>query len=171
MQIIGLFKLFHQTLIEAVRMQDILVFYRDIDDTSRDLILGNLKSQDLLVRERELVENDNIAVAFLERLATVQCVDRLQLDGLTVGGLGLLLVGQLDTDLVNIILDLRIIVEREVKEEIVTDSIDVVHHSTDAVLVLMNAKVLTLGTNDSPGVACHHILRHTHVRVVIASHF
>ena len=74
--------MFQQVLVEAVSIEDILILDGDIDHTARNLVLRYLQTQNLLVRERQLVDHDDVTVRLLEALGIVEGIDWRKLNGL-----------------------------------------------------------------------------------------
>ena len=74
--------MFQQVLVEAVSIEDILILDGDIDHTPGNLVLRYLQTQNLLVRERQLVDHDDVTVRLLEALGTVERIDWRKLNGL-----------------------------------------------------------------------------------------
>lgn len=124
---------FEDVRIETVRMEDVLVFNGQCNQTSADLVLGDFKAEYLFVRESQLGQHQHIAVMLLELLGKVERIDRCQFDRLRVGSLGLFLVGQLDTQLFDVVGYLRPVLQRVINEKVVTDGIDIIDHGFHAV--------------------------------------
>jgi len=160
----------HQLGTEAIGMKNIGIVDIQIDDTTGDLVLTNLQREDFLIGEGELVQHEDIPIGFLKAGSLVECEDRLELNSLRVRGFGLFLVGELDTDLIDVVLDLRGVIEGEVNEEVVIDAVDIVDDSTDAIGTGMEVEELPPCAIDSPGITSHRTLGHADLWIGVVLH-
>ena len=97
--------------VEAVRIENVVILDCHCDDAAAYLILRNLDAQNLLVRERQLGYYKHVAVFLLEPLSESEGVSRSKFYGLRIGGLDLLLVRELDTHLLDVVGNLRLVLE------------------------------------------------------------
>ena len=80
-----------------------------MDVSTGDLTLCQLNGQDLIVGEGHLLQHHHIAVAPAEAGGLIQKQYRLQTHNLMIGGLLLLLVGQRETQLIDVKLQVGLI--------------------------------------------------------------
>ena len=164
-----LLQVYQQFWREAVGIKDVTVVDVEIADTAAYLVLGDFKAELLFFGEGELLEDDDIAVGLGEVVGMVDHVHRGELDGLRVRGLELLFVHQLQADLGNVILDVALVLQREVDEEVVADGVDVVHLRTDSILFAVHTEALAAAHEDGPAETGHVALCHAHLRVGVVT--
>ena len=99
----------------------------------------------------------------------VDHVHRGELDGLRVRGLELLFVHQFQSDLGDVVLDVALVLQREVDKEVVTDSVDVVNLRTDTILLAVHTEAFAAAGEDGPAETGHVALRHAHLRVGVVA--
>ena len=165
----SLLKVYQQLRCKAVGIEDVTVVDVEIADAAAYLVLGDFKTQLLLFGEGELLEDDDIAVGFGEVVGMVDHVHRGELDGLRVRGLELLFVHQLQADLGDVVLDVALVLQGKVDEEVVTNGVDVVHLSTDAILLAVHTEALAAAREYGPAETGHVALRHAHLRVDVVA--
>ena len=146
--------------IEAVRMEDVLVFEGQHDDPSADLVLGYFNAQHLLVGEGQLGQHHHVAVVLPELPRGVEREHGRQLNGLRVGRLGFLLVRELHADFLDVVGNLRFVAHRKVDEEVIPDGVDVVDRGLHPVRPRHDLVVLAPAAVHRPRIACH--LGHGH---------
>ena len=164
-----LLQVYQQLRSETVGIENVTVVDVEIADTAAYLVLCDFKAELLLFGEGEFLENNDIAVGLGEVVGMVDHVHRGELDGLRVRGLELFFVHQLQTDLGDVVLDVALVLQREVDEEVVADGVDVVHLRTDAVLLAVHTEALATAREDGPAKTGHVALRHAHLRVGVVA--
>jgi len=168
-RLLPLVQVYQQLRREAVGIENVMVVDVEIADTAAYLVLGDFKAELLFFGEGELLEDDDVAVGLGKVVSMVDHVHRGELDGLRVSGLQLLFVHQFQSDLGDIVLDVALVLQREVDEEVVADGVDIVHLRTDAILLAVHAETLAAAREDGPAETGHVALRHAHLRVGIVA--